>query len=331
MNLYRNVFFRTRLFIALAAIATAFSVLTGCSSVPKRAPEVFTNRNAAIAQLELANKAITKGDYTNAYLFLDEAWRLAVGTDDPETRIRVQIAKGNALFNQGKRSNAIMVWTNALVEAAIDKNESLISTCKIYIARGDLAEGTVSDGMSVEERQRNALTAKKIAENEMGKIKDNPLYTAFAWKVIGLSEKELGQMEKAVDAIKNAADIHEKACYLEDTAYDWYLISSIYSKARHYDNALDALQKALDFDRRAENSNGLGMDWMAIGMVQEKAGNTEFATLAYRRAKEIFQSAFITQNAAEAESKLAAITNRTDSGASRTTADKTPVSAATER
>jgi len=298
----RIVFFS----VAIFALAT-FPLLTGCSSAPKRPAEIFTTRNSAVAQLELGNKAVSKGDFTNANLFLAEAWRLAVSADDPSTRVSVLLAEGNAWFNEGNGDRANELWIQAGSEAANIKDKTLLSVAKIYMTRGSLAEGSNDESIPDSERKQRAAEAKAIVLAEIDKTKDNVLYHAFACKVLGLAEKELGNAKGAEDAIKEAAELHENGKYLEDTAYDWYLIASVRSKAGKYQDAEAALETAISFDRRAENANGLAMDWMAIGMVDEKAGKPDAAITAYKRAKEIFLSAYLKDSAASADKKIAAL------------------------
>lgn len=305
--------------LALAALSVLLvPALSACSSAPKRPPEVFTNRNAAAGQLDLGNQTVTKGDFASAYSFLDEAWRLAVSTDDPATRVRVLLARGNALFNEGKRDKAEAEWAKALAEAEEAGQTDLASACRIYRARGTLPEGLPADALPPAERAAIAAEAKAIVLREMPNVRGNDLYTAFAWKVIGLSEKELGDAAAAETAIRKAAAIHEGGRYLEDAAYDWYLVASIRSKFADYPGAIAALQTAIGFDRRAENANGLGMDWLAIGTVREKAGMKEEAIAAYGRAAEIFRSAFLTAGANEAEKRRAALSGAASGAAGET-------------
>ncbi len=293
---------------SLAAGILFLSVgLSSCSSAPKRPPEVFTNRNAAAGQIDLANRSVARGDFTNAKLFLAEAWNLAVSTDDPDTRVRVLLARGNAHYNEGSGDAAVADWNLALEEATEAGNAALSSAARIYVARSDLIEGSGRSDPGEAERKAIAARTLETVRREIGKIKGNPLYAAFGWKVEGLCLKELGDWKAAESAVKKAADIHDGSHYLEDAAYDWYVIASIRSKAGDADSARAAIRKALDFDRRAENTNGLGLDWMAMGTIEEKAGNREKALAAYRRASDIFRSGFIEYNAKAADAKANAL------------------------
>lgn len=301
--------FSTASLITPCLLTICLIVLAGCSSAPKRPSEIFTARNAASGQLDLGNQAVSKGDYETAHLFLREAWRLAVSADDPEMRIKILLAEGNAWFNEGNREKALETWTAAQNEAVENNNTTLISLGKIYQARFSLEEGNAETKLTPAERKEKALKAKTLTQTEMENVRSNPLYTAFSWKVIGLADKELENWTASEEALKKAADIHAKNQYLEDAAYDWYLIASVRSKAGQYPAALEALNSAIGFDRRAENANGLGMDWMAMGMIEEKQGNKEKAAAAYNRAADIFTSVSLSKNASDAELRLKSVTS----------------------
>ena len=296
--------------VALCVALCSALFLTACSSAPKRPAEVFTNRNAAAGQLDLGNQAVNKGDYANAHIFLGEAWRLALSTDDPATRIKVLLANGNAYFNEGNRDKADEVWAAAQKEAESTGNKTLMGITKIYRARGSLAEGLTSDQATEADRKARAEKAKAVVSAELGNVKGEKLYEAFSWKVIGLCEKELGRPKDAISAFERAAGIHEKSRYLEETAYDWYLIASVYSKSGNFPAARNALETALAFDRRAENANGLGMDWMAMGMIEEKSGQKAAAIDAYARSGDIFRAAFLKSSAADADKRRDTLANQ---------------------
>lgn len=279
--------------------ATLFLFLTGffsCSSAPKKPLEIFTSRNAAYAQIELANSAISKNNYSTAQIHITEAWRLAVSCDDSDLRIRVLLCKGNALFNQGEANKAEEAWVLALNEALVEKNSVMTSASQVHMARVVLSKGKAEE-------------ARNLATESLSTLKSEPLFTAQAWRVIGLSEKELGHSKEAETAFLQAEKIHVKNNYLEEAAYDWYLIASSRSKAGQYALSIEALHKALEFDRRCENSLAIGMDWQSIGVVLEKSGNTEKAKEAYDRSAAIFTAAGFIENAKESIEKRKSITN----------------------
>jgi tetratricopeptide (TPR) repeat protein len=253
--------------------------------------EVFVLQTMTETQLQLANTEADRGNYAEALSLLAEAWRLAVSTDRPALRIRVSISRGNVLFYLGRRQEAEELWGEAQKEAEAADDKVLAAVCRIY-------------------RQRSALGAAAAEETlaavraELPNVKSDKLFTALAWTVIGLAEKELGLFGDAEKSIRNALSIHESGRYLEQAGYDWYLIASVRSVAENYRGALDALDAALGFDRRAENTFALGMDWIARGDVLRKMGEEDEAVTAWRRAADIFRSLFLEEQALAAESRI---------------------------
>ncbi|MDR1177597.1 MAG: hypothetical protein LBK64_02080, partial [Spirochaetaceae bacterium] len=228
-----------------------------CASAPERPLEITALRNTAENQLESANRAADRGDYEGALALLDEARRLAVSTDRPELLIRENLSRGSVLFYLGRVSEAGELWDSALAEAEATGNRVLASVCRVYMARSRLFRGPENPAGPEE-----AAGVLALVRQEMGALKNHRLYTALAWTVIGLAEKECGRYTEAEKALKNSLEIHERERYLEQSAYDWYLIASIRSVAGYYAEAQAALREALGYDRRAENSHGLGTDWL---------------------------------------------------------------------
>jgi tetratricopeptide (TPR) repeat protein len=278
-----------QLFICAAALAFA----AACSTAPKRPAEVFELRTMAESQLDLANKSADRGDYETALLLADDARRIAVSADDPSLRIRAGLCRGNALFSLGRGDEASQAWNAALAEAEQADNRQLAAVSRIHIARGALLSGGEENFPSLRD---------EIVQN-LGRIGQDPFYTAFGWVSAGLADKALGRYEDAETSVKKALALHEKARYLEMAAYDWYLIASIRSVAGQYPAARTALESAIALDRRAENSWGLAADWRALGDVWKKAGNAEEAETAYRRSAEIFRSLGMEDAAKETESR----------------------------
>jgi tetratricopeptide (TPR) repeat protein len=158
------------------------------------------------------------------------------------------------------------------------------------------AAGAAERGRRNRRRQQfspgNVSVAQSVRDSvigEMAVIKDRQ-YTALAWTVAALAERELGNYAEAEAAVRRALSIHEKDRYLEQAAYDWYLVASIRSTGGMYPAAEAAVTEAIAFDRRAENSWGLAADWRALGDIRKKAGDAAGAAAAYGRSAEIFRS-----------------------------------------
>jgi tetratricopeptide (TPR) repeat protein len=272
--------------IALVALL----LIAACSSAPKNPGEVDIKHRYAEKQLEAGNKQADRGEIEDALNTLDEALNLAIALDDPSLRIRAGLSRGNVLFSKGRAQEAVEGWNKALAEAERVGNNELAAVSRIHIARGRL--------LSPEGKASAAQSVRDEVDRNMGQVKSDRLYTAFAWTVIGLAEKELGRYALAEAAIRRSLEIHEKDRYFELAAYDWFMIASFRSLSGDYRLARLALETAIAFDRRVENSWGLASDWRALGDVSQKAGDRAAARAAYLRAAEIFR-AIENEDAAE--------------------------------
>jgi tetratricopeptide (TPR) repeat protein len=278
--------------LAILLLCVELSVL-GCSSAPKGQPEARTQRRAALAQLEAADKETDRGNYAGALALAGEARRFAVSADDPVLIIRSTLSRGNILSCLGRADEAQAAFEGALAEAERIRDTGLAALCRVYIARRLLLAG---GGMAAEIRDQ--------VKQEISLMKTDQNSLALGWTVVGLAEKELGNWTEAEKGVKTALDIHAKDGRLELAAYDWYLTASIRSLSGRYQSALDALEEALSYDRRAENTYGLGMDWKAMGDVYKREGKDGAADIAYRRAAEIFRSINMEREAAEVAGKI---------------------------
>jgi len=275
-------------------------VFSGCSSAPKSAGEVFTDRNMAVQQLNLVNQTASHGRYDDALRDLTEARRLAVSSDDPYLRLRTSISRGDILFSLGRHDEAFSEWENASHEGDTSGEPVLASLARIYAIRAKLLllanetdTGTATDA-AVEE-------LKAQLNREMAIVRNDDTSSAAGYAAMGLAEKALGRWAEAESSVRRALEIHQKNNALEDTAYDWYLIASIRSVAGNYDGAMDALRSAISFDRRAENGFGLASSWQAMGDVYQKAGRIQDAQTAWRRAAEIYRAIGLSSHAERLE------------------------------
>jgi tetratricopeptide (TPR) repeat protein len=251
-------------------------ICAGCSTQPKNTGYVFNLRNDAETQLEQGNVQADRGSYGTALVFLNEARRLAVITDNSGLLVRTGISLGNVLFALGGERDAFEVWNKALEEAELAGNGELAAVCRVHIARGKLLS------------QNTSQSVRDEVSRELSLIKTDT-YIAFAWTVIGLAEKNMGRYADAEEAVRRSLAIHEKALNFELAAYDWFMIASFRSLSGNTDGAQKALESAIEYDRRTENSWGLANDWQALGDVQKKAGSRD-ASAAYERAAGIFRA-----------------------------------------
>ena len=276
-----------RLCVSYLPVIFIFCVLiAGCSSAPKKATEIFTDRNSAINQLNLANQTANHGRYEDALFILEGARRLAVSADDPSLRVRTAISRGNFLFALGRRGEAFGEWEAAAAEADSSSEKALAALARICIIRGkivQLADEAGGTDAAVEE-------LKAQLNQEMTVVRSDPFSTAAGNITLGLAEKQMGRWAEAESAVRRALVFHERELILEEAAYDWFVIGSIRSMAGNYDSALEALRSAIRFDRRAENGFGLASSWQATGDVLKKAGRDEESLTAWLRAAEIYRA-----------------------------------------
>ncbi|MCL2070461.1 MAG: tetratricopeptide repeat protein [Treponema sp.] len=262
------------------------SLLTvSCSSAPPRSADVYSNRNLAIRQLDLANHNASRGQYDAAMVFLEEARRLALSTDDPSLRVRTSISRGSILFASGRQAEAFREWEAARLEATASGEPLLAALARINAIRASVI-------LLDDEPDANAVAAaaaeyRNQLNREINIVRSDPSASAAAYLALGLAEKQLGRFADAESAVRRSADLYERNLSLENAAYGWYIIASIRSVAGNYEQALEALRRSINLDRRTENGYGLAASWQAMGDVYQRAGQTEESQAAYRRAAEI--------------------------------------------
>jgi len=263
----------------MVPVFLVFFLFASCSSAPKNPGDVFLLRSQAESMLEQGNREADRGNYENALLLINESKRIAILVDDPSLRVRTGLSRGNVLFNLGQSKEAFDEWDVALAEAEKRGTPELVSVSRVHIARGNLLSGKMEAQPVIDQ-----------VNKELVAIKDDQLYIAFSWLVIGLAQRELGSYREAEASVTRSLDVHEKGLYFEQAAYDWFVIASIRSLAGNYDSSLQALQSAIAFDRRVENSWGLASDWRAMGDVYKKANKDAESREAYQRAASIFRA-----------------------------------------
>jgi len=280
-----------------AVLFFSFAVFSGCSSAPKKAAEVFTDRNTAIKQLDLANLTANRGHYEDALVILEGARKLALSTDDPSLRLNTSISRGNFLFALGRHQEASAEWKRAADEGDASGETVLAALARIYLIRASVVLLDTETGAA------NVQELKDQLSREMTAVKSDANATAVGNITLGLAEKQMERWAEAESAVRKALSYHENELFLEEAAYDWFLIASIRSMAGNYDTSLEALNTAIRFDRRAENGFGLASNWQAMGDVLLKAGRGGESAAAWSRAAEIYRAIGLNNLAEKVEGK----------------------------
>jgi len=270
MNRYIKIFISTPVLLIILFYIS-------CSSSPKNAGDVYYLRLQAEDGLEAANREAERGNFENALSLLTGFKRNAILADDLSLIVRISLARGNVFYSLGKTDEAFADWDFALKEADLLGDKELLSTAKIFYARGNILTG-----------RKSAMSVLEEVTLESANIKKNRLYIAFSWQVRGLALRELGLWNDAEDAMKKSLAIHEKDKRLENASYDWYTIASVRSLSGDTYGAISALETSISLDRRIENSWGLASSWRALGDVLRKAGRERDALDAYRRSRSIY-------------------------------------------
>lgn len=277
---------------------------SGCSSAPKKPVEIFTDRNMAANQLNLANQTASQGRYEDALIILEDARRLALSTDDPALRIMTSTSRGSILFSLGRNDEAFREWETASAEGDASGEYVYAALARIYAIRARLVLLGLENPGGGQDADKAADEYKAQLAKEMAVVKSDSTSTAAGYVTLGMAEKQLRHWAEAEAAVKQALAIHEKSLYLEEAAYDWFLTASIRSMAGNYDASIEALKSAISFDRRAENGFGLAASWQAMGDVYKKAGRTQDSLSAWRRAAEIYRAIGLDDNAEKLENLL---------------------------
>lgn len=262
----------------LFAIAAAALLLPGCATRDRG--DVFDLRRHAEGQLELGNRAASRGEHGAALALLDDAMRLAVLADDGGLKARAGLSRAGALMSMGLAEEAKAGWEAALGEALLLGDEALAALARVHAARGRLL------ALGGEAEARAAAAA---ASGERARLRD-PLSVAFSWSTEALALGELGLFAQAEAAAMRSLALHERAFRHDLAAFDWFMAASFRSRSGDFEGARQALASSIALDRRVENSWGIASSWRALGDVETRAGSPVAARAAYLRAAAIFRA-----------------------------------------
>ena len=299
----KNHFSRTAAAFS-GAVFFVFAFFSACSSAPRMPEEVFVIRNTAANHLNLANYNASQGRFEDALIILEEAWRLALSTDDPPLRVNAATSRGSILFSLGRYEEAFAAWENASVEGEASGLRLPAARARIYSIRARLVQlsNAYPEGGQAADAEAGRLREQVL--QELAVVRADTGAVAAGYLTLGMAEKQLRRWAEAENAAVRALGIYERSRLLEDAAYAWFIIASIRSVSGNHNAALEALRTAISFDRRAENGFGLASSWHAMGDVYRNAGRSGESQAAHRRAADIYRAIGLYDRAEELESFL---------------------------
>jgi tetratricopeptide (TPR) repeat protein len=276
--------------------------LGACSTAPRRPAEVYTIRGAAVAQLELVNREIDRGNYEQALEYIGEARRLAVNTDDPLLRVRSALSMGNILFFLGMTADAQEAWQGALYEATIADNDELTAICRIYIARGRLLQIIWTRENAAAQTGAGAAPGAAASDPTAGPVGDPaaeaPLpgaATGIAPGAVGIDEvigSPTGNSSRGMEAAMEFGDIrariteelrHVRKDQLA-TALGYTVIGLAEKELRRFKEAETAFRRSLTIHTAENYLEQAAEDWYLIASVRSVSGNYAGALAALDEA-----------------------------------------------
>lgn len=331
--------------------AAAFAVLAamGCSSAPKAPDADYARRNEAARLVSLGAKAGRDGQWTDARVLYEEAYRTYTAADDHAGRIEAldglagcyarleaaalssaaptvpvpavapvapaattDAAASPAAWGRAPTTEAACLSLMAGIAADAPQTAPAAELrARVALPAAEAAlRGVAAGGAAAESA---ALLADSVAESMVAAasaLEKRPPDRARAFRILGEARKIRGDAAGALKALEDAAEIELKLKRFVEYAFVRYTAASIHSKSGDYASARDALRDALDADRKAEHAAGIGSDYVALGLVAERSGEFAEAVRHYAAAREVFAAARMTKDATEADKRRAAASAR---------------------
>jgi ParB family chromosome partitioning protein len=122
--------------------------------------------------------------------------------------------------------------------------------------------------------QEKAIRFLRAALDVAMKMQDKWL-EAVCFNAIALVETDLGRLDEAIEAYKQAVDL------APEHMFPWNNLGNLYSKLHRNDEALEAFRRAI------EHKPDDAVSWNGLGNVCFELGRSEDAIIAYRKAIEL--------------------------------------------
>ena len=254
-----RLFYRTKKFTAFKAMLI-ISIITSCSSAPKRPMEVRTVYQACSQNLETAKTFIASGTYESAGTSLKKNQNLDLSIDNYDLLISTKLSFISLYLSL--ESPDIQAARKCLNEANAyipnsdkpQRNMALYTLAKLRIV---ITSHSDFDYKSLMEELKEA---EKYFSGEA-------FYKAQCQSISGDLNRINGDYKEADKHYQEAVKLFTSERYLSEIGITWYKIAQNRSLSGDKKSTLEALEKAIYYDRCAENSVALGSDYYIKGVI----------------------------------------------------------------
>jgi tetratricopeptide (TPR) repeat protein len=256
-----------------------FCLLVGCSSAPKRQPEVIDSRNRAAEYSEFGNTAYGQGDYEGALRFFQLSLAHNAVADDRLGLSDSYNSIGKVYLAQGKDGDAERHFAQAY-RIAEDAGDAAL------MAKSRNNQGEVSYGRG--EFQVAMELFQEALETGGGSLEDPD--RAVILHNLGSASRRLEQTTEAEDYYQKALAVNTREEYWAEAASNYYMLASLYLENGRGQEALEMAQGALESDRKVENGPGIAKDYLALGRIATALGDPTRGLDYYERSVFVLRS-----------------------------------------
>src|SRR5262245_5353090 len=178
---------------------------------------------------------LNNNDIEEMYRLLKIASDYADKTTDVEVHIRILLGLGNANWNLGKFSEALLRAAEAARLAKENHYDHLLALAHEGLAINYLARADFPQAL---ENYRQALA---IFEKE-----NNPHAIAIVYGNMGATYQEMGDFENAMNLFEKSLELHKKNDYRYGQSVQYDNIAEIHSSLGHNDQAIEFSLKSLE-------------------------------------------------------------------------------------
>lgn len=250
-----------RIAVFFAAAAAFVSLVPACGkSNPTVRTDVF---NQARDHLNLGVSEYSKGNFTTARLFLNQAMSESCSIDNIPLQVRVLLSLGELELAQGSLTDAsnhiFSAWVLAdMSDTPPDKFNLYATTGKYYAKISNYTE---------------AIKSYELAVRSVG----DPARQAIIYNNLGNVYRRMSQFDRAMNYLSRAVRINASKKIYDQLAGNHFNIGELYLQQSQTAKAYNEYLLALKYDKISESSVGIIEDLKRLAQCAYTLGKKEAA------------------------------------------------------